>query len=110
MNTPRVSVIMPVHNAARYVSDAIRSVLAQTMCDFELLIVDDASTDASAEIIATFDDSRIIPLRSERPLNAAGARNLALEKARGESIAFLDADDIAAPRRLEIQLAQQGAA
>ncbi len=104
MSTPRVSVIMPMHNAAPFVGAAVRSILAQTVRDLELLIVDDASTDSSAEIIRAIPDERIRLLRSETPLNAAGARNLALAQARGEFIAFLDADDIAEPARLAIQL------
>lgn len=104
MNAPRVSVIMPVHNAARFVADAIRSVLAQTHRELELLIVDDASTDGSAEVIARFADARIQYERSEHPLNAAGARNLALSRARGDFVAFLDADDFAEPTRLARQL------
>lgn len=104
MSTPLVSVIMPVHNAAPYVGDAIRSVLAQTIGDFEIILVDDASTDHSGEIIATFRDARLRSRRSDVPLNAAGARNLALAGACGEFVAFLDADDLAHPRRFARQL------
>jgi glycosyltransferase involved in cell wall biosynthesis len=105
MNTPLVSVIMPVHNAAPFVGAAIRSVLAQTHRDFELLVVDDASSDGSAKIIAAIDDPRIRFRRSPVPLNAAGARNLALSDARGEFVAFLDADDLAEPERFRLQIA-----
>src|SRR5947209_20612745 len=104
MSTPLVSVVMPVHNAAAFVGEAIRSVLAQTVGDFELLLVDDASSDGSAGIIAEFHDPRLRCRRSEVPLNAAGARNLALGEARGEFVAFLDADDLARRERFEIQL------
>lgn len=104
MSTPLVSVIMPVHNAAPYVADAIRSVLAQGVDDFELILIDDASTDNSGEIIATFRDERLRSRRSEIQLNAAGARNLGLAEARGEFVAFLDADDVARPERFAIQL------
>jgi glycosyltransferase involved in cell wall biosynthesis len=104
MSTPLVSVIMPVHNAAPYVADAIRSVLAQGVEDFELILIDDASTDNSGKIIATFRDERLRYRRSDIQLNAAGARNLGLAEARGEFVAFLDADDVAHPERFAIQL------
>jgi len=104
MSTPLVSVIMPVHNAAPYVEAAIRSVLEQTVERLELIVVDDASTDDSPQIISRFSDPRICRLRSETPLNAAGARNLGLAQAQGGMVAFLDADDLALPHRLEAQL------
>ncbi|MDR3404559.1 MAG: glycosyltransferase [Chthoniobacter sp.] len=104
MTAPLVSVIMPVHNAAPFLGEAIRSVLAQTVGDFEFILVDDASTDASAGIITSFHDPRIRCRRSDTPLNAAGARNLALAEAGGEFVAFLDADDLARRDRFEIQL------
>lgn len=105
MSVPLVTVIMPAHNAAPFIGDAIRSVLAQTHRDFELLIINDASTDGTGEVARTIADPRIRIQHTETPLNAAGARNLALENARGDIIAFLDADDIAEPRRIERQLA-----
>lgn len=105
MSPSLVSVIMPAHNAAPFIGDAIRSVLAQTHRDLELLIIDDASTDGTGEVARAVADPRIRFQRSETPLNAAGARNLALENARGDVIAFLDADDIAEPRRIERQFA-----
>jgi hypothetical protein len=104
MSAPLISVIMPVHNAASYVGDAIRSVLAQTEGDFELVLVNDASTDRSAEVIADLRDDRLRCRHSSIPLNAAGARNLALAEARGDFVAFLDADDLARPDRFAIQL------
>ncbi len=104
MSAPLVSFVMPVHNAAPYVGAAIRSVLAQTIPDFELIVVNDASTDDSADAIAACRDPRMHCRRSDSQMNAAGARNLAMEHARGEFIAFLDADDIAMPDRLECQI------
>lgn len=104
MSTPLVSVIMPVHNAATYVADAIRSVLTQSVGDFELILIDDASTDKSDEVITTFRDGRLRYQRSDIQLNAAGARNRGLAEARGEFVAFLDADDLARPERFAIQL------
>lgn len=104
MSAPLISVIMPVHNAASYVGEAVRSVLAQTVRDFELVLVNDASTDRSAEVIADIHDDRLRCRHSDIPLNAAGARNLALAEARGEFVAFLDADDLTRPDRFAIQL------
>ena len=104
MSAPKISVIMPVFNAAPFVSAAIGSVLAQTCPDFELIIVDDASTDGSREIIAGFGDERIHKIWQEENLGAAYAKNTGLVVARGEFIAFLDADDIAFPGRLAAQL------
>jgi glycosyltransferase involved in cell wall biosynthesis len=95
---------MPVHNAAPYVADAIRSVLAQTETNFELIVIDDASTDDSAAIVSAIRDPRIRFRRSATPLNAAGARNLALAEAAGEFVAFLDADDLAQPARFGRQI------
>jgi glycosyltransferase involved in cell wall biosynthesis len=104
MNAPLVSVIMPVHNAAPFVEDAVRSVLTQTEADLELIIADDVSTDGSADVVGAINDSRLRLLRSRSPLNAAGARNLAMEEARGTFIAFLDADDFAERNRLAEQI------
>jgi glycosyltransferase involved in cell wall biosynthesis len=105
MSGPLVSVIMPVHNAAPYLAAAVGSILGQRLGDLELIVVDDASTDGSAEIARGFSDPRVRFFRSEQPLNAAGARNLALAEARAEFVAFLDADDLAAPDRLDRQVA-----
>jgi hypothetical protein len=104
MSPPLVSVIMPVHDAALYLGAAMRSVLTQKLGNLELIVVDDASTDGSSEIARGFSDPRLRLFRSELPVNAAGARNLALAEARGAFIAFLDADDIATPRWLAHQI------
>jgi glycosyltransferase involved in cell wall biosynthesis len=95
---------MPVHNGAAYLSDAVDSILRQSLRDFELLIVDDASTDESVAIIERYKDSRIRLLRSMARLRLSGALNLGLENARGDYVARMDADDISLPRRLEIQV------
>ncbi len=105
MSNPLISVIMPAHNAAPFIGAAIHSVLAQSFAGFELLVVDDASTDETRQVVAAVEDSRIRLFHCERALNAAGARNLALTEARGEIVAFLDADDLAEPERLERQVA-----
>jgi teichuronic acid biosynthesis glycosyltransferase TuaG len=100
-----VSIIMPAYNSADYIGLSIQSVLNQTVSDWELLIADDASTDNTVDVAASFQDSRIIYMRSEENLGSAGARNLALRKARGRYVAFLDSDDIWEAEKLERQLA-----
>ena len=102
MNAPRASVILPVFNRAAWVARAIDSVLAQTYLDFELIVVDDGSTDGTAAILAGFGD-RIRVLRQEN-LGTYAARNLGLRCARGELIAFADSDDSWHPDRLARQL------
>ena len=96
---------MPAYNSARFIGDSIRSVLAQSDANWELLIVDDGSTDNTAEIIATLEDPRIHYFRHARNMGAAVARNEALRRARGKYIAFLDSDDVWAPNKLEKQIA-----
>ena len=104
VKAPVFSVVMPAYNAEATVGESIGSVLAQTMTDWELLVVDDCSTDGTLEVCRSFSDPRIRALQTPRNVNAAGARNTALEQARGEYVAFLDSDDLAAPNRLERQL------
>ena len=103
---PLVSVIMPVYNGERYLAEAIDSILAQTFADFELLIVDDGSTDGSAEIIHSFEarDCRIRFLQLERNTGQASAQNAGLAVATGSFINFTDCDDISLPQRLEKQM------
>ena len=103
MNAPIFSVVMPAYNAEQFVGEAIKSVLVQSMPSWELLVVDDCSTDRTLEVCRSYRDSRIRVFSSPQNLNAAGARNLALEHARGEFIALLDSDDVMAPNRLERQ-------
>ena len=104
MPTPLVSVIMPAWNTAAYVAEAIESILAQTMGDLELLVVDDGSRDATLEIARSFADPRMQVLQNPVNLGVATARNLALAVARGQYIAMMDSDDIAMPERLAAQL------
>ena len=100
-----VSVIMPTYNCGRFIAESIRSVLAQTYTHFELLIVDDCSTDNTAEVVASFEDLRIHYQKNEQNTGAALTRNKALRAAKGRYIAFLDADDLWAPEKLEKQVA-----
>ena len=94
---------MPVYNGEKYLKEAVESVLEQTLSDFELIIVDDCSTDATSEIIAGFSDSRIVYLRNEKNLKISDALNRGISAAVGEYIARMDADDISMPERFEIQ-------
>ncbi len=100
-----ISIIMPAYNVQDYIGDSIRSVLAQTCSDWELIIVDDCSTDSTVGVIYSFDDPRIRLLVNDQNSGAAVSRNRALREAKGRWIAFLDADDIWVPQKLEKQLA-----
>ena len=102
-----VSVIMPMHNSAHFLRDAIESVLAQTYTNWELLIVDDASTDDSIKIARDYEksDLRIRLLINDNPIGIPSApRNVGLKAAKGQFIAFLDSDDFYLPQKLEHQL------
>lgn len=102
-----VSIIMPCHNGEKYIRDAINSVLSQTYTDWELLIVDDNSSDNSVNIIEDFakKDERIKLLHTEKSTGLpATARNIGINAARGRFIAFLDCDDIWLPVKLEHQI------
>ena len=101
---PKVTFFMPVYNRAHTVRESVDSVLAQTFVDFELLLIDDGSTDESVAIIETYDDPRIRPARHERNQGIPKTRNEGLREARGEYLAILDSDDLAHPRRLEKQV------
>jgi len=104
MRKELVSVIMAAYNAERYIGEAIRSVLDQTYSFFELLIVDDGSSDGTLEVVRLFSDDRIRFIRHNENKGVAEFRNTALEKARGKWIALLDADDKWLPERLELLL------
>jgi glycosyltransferase involved in cell wall biosynthesis len=97
---PKISVIIPLYNKGFIISETLDSVLAQTFADFEVVIVNDGSTDNSFEIVSQFSDKRI-KLFQQQNKGAAAARNLGIEKATGELIAFLDADDYWYPNHLE---------
>lgn len=99
-----LSVILPVFNAETYLKEAIRSVLGQTYSDFELILIDDGSTDKSSEIILDFDDPRIVYLRNETNLGLVFSLNRGLETAKGDYIARMDADDICHPERFQKQI------
>ncbi|HEX8038542.1 MAG TPA: glycosyltransferase, partial [Chryseosolibacter sp.] len=100
---PRVTVLMPVYNGERHLREAIDSILIQTFKPFELLIIDDGSTDRSASIIASYRDPRIRCIRNERNLGITAALNKGIALASCELIARMDADDISHPQRLQKQ-------
>ncbi len=104
-NTPKVTVFIPVYNREQYIGDAIKSILAQTFSDFEILLVDDGSTDSSTDKIRSFSDPRIRLVCNEENLGIPRTRNRGVELARGEYMAMLDSDDLAYPHRLEKQIA-----
>jgi glycosyltransferase involved in cell wall biosynthesis len=105
MTNPEISVFMPVYNTAKYLQESIESILTQTFCDFELVIVDDASTDDSYDIIEEYagQDRRIRPYKNAVNTGIAIACNRAVSLSNGEYIARMDSDDIALGHRLEVQ-------
>ncbi len=103
---PSVSVLMPIYNAELTLAEAVESILAQTFTDFELIVVDDGSTDGSLQMLQKFAhrDTRI-RIISRPNTGIAGALNEAMDAARGEFLARMDADDISLPARFEKQVA-----
>ncbi|MDO5808499.1 MAG: glycosyltransferase family 2 protein, partial [Lachnospiraceae bacterium] len=99
-----VSIIMPSYNTAPYIEETIQSVLNQTYTNWELLIVDDCSTDNTDEILSKISDPRIRLFKNEENSGAAVSRNKALREAKGQWIAFLDSDDLWMPKKLEKQI------
>src|SRR3954471_3920817 len=106
MTTPRVSVVVPTHNRADVVGRAVASVLAQTERDLEVIVVDDASTDGTAQRLAELakGDDRIRIIANAVALGGGGARNAGIAASRGQWVAFLDDDDEWLPAKLAIQL------
>ena len=102
---PRVTVLMPVYNGEKHVAEAVESILGQTFRDFEFLIIDDGSTDRSAQIIGSFADPRIRLLPNETNSGLIFSLNRGMEAARGEYVARMDCDDISLPERLARQVA-----
>lgn len=98
---PRFSVVIPVYNKANYIAKTIESVCAQTFDDFELVIVNDCSTDNSIEIAKGFSDTRIKILEHEKNKGLSGSRNTGINNTSAQYIAFLDADDLWKPEFLE---------
>jgi glycosyltransferase involved in cell wall biosynthesis len=101
---PLVTVLLPVYNGEKYLADAVKSVLLQTFSDFELLVIDDGSTDGSSAILESFSDQKIRVIRNEKRLKLSGALNRGIDNAGGTYIARMDADDICRPDRLAWQV------
>ena len=102
--SPQVTVLMTVYNGLPYLGEAIDGILAQTSKGFEFLIIDDASTDGSRDLILSYRDPRIRLIENDSNLGQARSLNRGLRLARGEYIARMDQDDVALPRRLEKQM------
>jgi len=99
---PTVSVVIPAYNAERYIGETLESVLAQTYRDFEIVVVDDGSTDGTREIVRNYGEPvRLVEQPNSGP---AAARNRGIREARGELIAFIDADDLWLPEKLALQM------
>jgi glycosyltransferase involved in cell wall biosynthesis len=101
---PKISVLMPAYNAEKYIKEAIESILNQTFVDFELLIINDGSTDNTEKEILSFTDGRIIYVKNETNLGLANSLNKGIKLAKGKYIARMDSDDISLPSRLEVQV------
>lgn len=101
---PNISIILPTYNRAHIIKQAIDSVLSQTYSDFELIIVDDCSTDSTKELIDSYTDDRIRYVYSQQNLGAAGARNLGVSYAKAPYLAFQDSDTVWHPDKLSRQL------
>jgi glycosyltransferase involved in cell wall biosynthesis len=99
---PYFSIIVPAYNRAHFLPAVIKSVLGQTRLDWELIIVDDASTDNTGEVIASFTDNRIIYLRNERNCERGFSRNRGISESSGKYICFLDSDDEFLENHLEV--------
>jgi len=104
INRPTVSVVIPTYNRAHLIGKAIQSVFNQSYQDFEIIIIDDGSTDNTEEIIKGYKDKRINYIKHERNQGISAARNIGIKKARGEYIAFLDSDDEWLPEKLDKQI------
>src|SRR4051812_30232823 len=100
-SAPQVSVIIPAHNSADFIGTAVESVLAQTFADYEIVVVDDGSTDGTREVLERFE-GRIVYLHQQNR-GVSAARNAGIRRSRGELVCFLDADDIWRPEKLARQ-------
>lgn len=101
---PLVSIVIPVHNSERFIAETIKSVLAQSYKNWELILVNDCSTDNSMEVMEGFLSDKVRVINLEKNGGAAKARNRGISEAKGEFICFLDADDLWHPEKLEKQV------
>ena len=103
MNKTQISIVLAVYNGAKYLKESIDSILCQSFGDFELIIINDGSTDSSESIIQQYTDSRIVYVNNETNKGLVTSLNIGLAKSCGKYVARMDADDIAFPNRLEVQ-------
>jgi glycosyltransferase involved in cell wall biosynthesis len=101
---PKISVVIPVHNGARWLGETLQSLYAQTEPDFEIVVVDDASTDQLHDVLTQYADSRLRVVHLNPNVGVSAARNRGIDMARGPYIAFCDADDLCHQQRLALQL------
>ena len=99
-----ISVILSTYNDEKTIFNCIKSILNQTYQNFELIIINDCSTDGTKKVIKSFSDKRIVFLENEKNIGRSSSRNKGIAKAKGEFVAIIDGDDIAAPSRLDIQI------
>ncbi len=102
MSAPLISVIIPTYNRAAFVLEAVESVYRQTFQDFELIVVDDGSTDGTSKVLKNYQNHLIYRYQANQGVSSA--RNLGLQMARGKWVAFLDSDDLWLPKKLETQI------
>lgn len=105
MNKPKISVVMPAYNSEQYIAEAIESILNQTFSDFEFIIINDGSTDGTADIVKSYNDKRIKFVDNSENRGIVAVLNQGLSMARGEYIARMDSDDISHKNRFEKQIA-----
>lgn len=104
-SSPHVSVVIPVHNGEPYIHDAVRSALTQTHAPLEVIVVSDASTDGTADVVNSIADSRVRLIESTSNQGLTKTRNIGARHAKGDVVAFLDHDDTWVPQKLEKQVA-----
>lgn len=104
MNKKAVSIILPTYNREHMVGKAIESVLKQSYTDFELIIIDDGSTDKTEQVIASYNDKRIRYYRMQENGGQSKARNRGMQMAKYDYLAFEDSDDLWRPEKLEVQM------
>lgn len=104
LNSPLISVVLPVYNVAPYIKEAIDSILNQTIQDFEILVIDDCSTDATLDVIHQYNDDRIIIITKEKNKGLIDSLNIGFKAANGKYIARMDGDDISDLKRFDKQL------
>ena len=98
---PEVSIIIPTYNCEDYIAQALESVFAQTYSNFEIVVVDDASTDSTLEVVYSFNDPKLVVIPNQQNKGVSSVRNCGIKQAKGNWIALLDSDDWYAPERLE---------